>query len=676
MLNEMNMHAMHMDDVKGDNTILKERVKRLEELVQSYAGESRTIDKSNQAIAPDSPSIKTGDLTHDFLTSGVLSGKSEDPSEDHEHYRSLTSWDAILQELDELKLVVNDTTLSTAFPSESREFRKSVHGDGPFFGSPQQTFPVLLSCLPAREHMDSLLAQYFSSYHTIYPIIDPKQFRGQYQSFMSNYDDPAMLALLFSMLALATVNQNPENTTSDGFARYALQALQVSEFVTNFNITTLTTMINMIFYYMRERSQLTFAWIVLGLALQIARALGLHRDPTTFGITGQECQTRRHIWTALLVQDAMAAARYGRTTVIDIDEWDTKPPMSPQDPDAQLFQSIPALFSYAKQQVSINVAKAFKLMFRPRARPSYPMILDMDADIRTTHAALPNYAPAGILPSDRHAADSGIAAQWLYRRYTLFTLAHTLIVIHRPFFIKKSRDFHQSRITCLQEARNLANIAIEMEEHLQHNTMPGLARYAWHVRESAKIAYLPAAILLCVGFYIADRCDFDPLPADAPVATSKEDSALIEQIIDRLQAGTHAHNVIVQLYHKVKVSKIPKASEPATSPVNQPYNEMLNITNNLATGVQCDWNQFMSSASILGSQPYYAEDEAVPFPHPSQPSYNLPYHQMQFADQYADWQPTPTTAASIYAQNIHHNGFANRYQGGQWGLGPTKGEQF
>lgn len=662
IFNDLNAHTMRMDDVKTDNTILKERVKRLEELLQAYARSSD--DSSGSAHAEEqgaeTPVVQNASR-HEFLGLGILSSKSRDDSpEAGQHYKSLTSWDAILHELDELKLAISDSTFDPAYPHDGTDFAKSIHGGGPFFGSPQQSLAALLSYLPLKGQMDLLLSQYFNSYHAIYPIIHPLAFKKQYRSFLLAPDDPATLALLFSMMALSIVNNDPDNVNSDEYARYALQALQVSEFTINFTITTVTALINILFYYMRERAQQTFTWITLGFALQIARALGLHRDPSNFGIVGQECQTRRHIWTALLVQDAMAAARYGRTTVIDIDEWDTKAPIEKSE-NGKLEESLPAMFSYAKRQVSLNIAKAFKSLFRPRARPSYQTILDLEDYFRQTHASLLVYAPDDPMPGAKQPAPAHSAAQWLYSRYSLFTLSHTLIVIHRPFLIKKSRQFHQSRVVCLQAARQIVNVVFGMEAHLKDNTLPGLQHYAWHVRESAKIAYLPAATVLCVGLYIRNQCEFDALPIDAPVASAAEDCMLIELIISKLKVGSHAHSVVVQLYSKVKETKpdMDKDIGYSLAPDLSDYSVPLSIANNLATGGQRDWNHFMSSTGMLDTNSGYSDQHqmgkfAMGAP---QANHDLPQMPARLFDNFG-WVPGYACDFEKQARSGQMNGYA------------------
>lgn len=605
---------MRLDDVKSDNTVLKDRVRRLEELVQFYAGRSLSTstspelgDKSTKKIPLDA-----NEPTQDFLGLGILAGTKVTNGGQKEarlHYKSLTSWDSILRELGELKLAVSDDSFDPAHPNEGEDMQRSIHAAMPFFGSMQQSFRVLYDCLPPRPRMDALLSQYLNSYHAIYPIVHPLAFKRQYQAFLSDPEDAATLSLLFGMMALAIANTDPTDRTSDQYADYALQALQVSEVMTKFTVTTLTALINVIFYYMRERHQQTFTWITLGFALQIARALGLHRDPTHFGITGQKCQTRRHIWTALLVLDAMSAARFGRTTVIDIDEWDTNSPTDLAERSSRITESIPTLFSNAKRQVSLNIAKVFKLLFRPRAHPSYQTILEVEKDVRATHASLPVYAAEDHSVGTKQTAPQHTAAQWFYSRYSQFTLSHTLCVIHRPFLIKKSRDFHHSRIVCLQSARQLANIVFEMQDHLHRNTLSGVQHYAWHVRESCGIAYLPVATILCVGLYIRNHNEFDQLPPDAPVASASDDCILIERIISRLQPGTRPHDVIVQLYDKVQVRNPTETVEPLGSALGFATDtpSLNNITNNLATAGQQDWNHFMSTSGMLGTNAMYPD---------------------------------------------------------------------
>lgn len=597
---ESSVHTMRLEGVNTDNQVLKERIRRLEKIVQSHAykSDSPSITESLSDDNTTQASVASEDESNrETLGPGVLSGNLIEPGGDVKHqgrYKSLTSWDSILRELDEVKVAVNDHAFDPAHPNEGQNLQKSIHSNGPFFAAGQENLSDLFKYLPPQTRMDLLIDQYFQSYHPFYPIIDPVTFRWHYQTFLVTLDDFVMLSQIFGMMALAVVNGDPDDPTSDEYARLALRALQASEFMTKFTVSSVVCMVNIMFFYQRERFQQTFTWIMFGFALQMARALGLHRDPTHFSITGQECQTRRHVWVALLTHDAIHSARYGRTTIIDVEEWDTKAPEESFTVNSAGSCPLPTSYSYTKRVIAISIAKLFRLLFRPRACPSYQMILDVERDLRVIHAGLPQYMKSDLSKS---MSDYKVI-QWLFCRFSPFILAHSMIVIHRPFLLRKSEEFHHSRITCLQAAREMIEIVCEMEN------APGLEQYAWHVRELRNIAYLPAATLLCIGLHIRAHADFTPLPLHAPVADASSDCQLIERILDSLPMESHAYSVIGQLYSQVKS---PSSSRTHVAPENRgslstesPQHRDLTAGDNLVGGPQNEWNIFAANPGAFG----------------------------------------------------------------------------
>lgn len=551
-----------MEDVKSDNQALKERIRRLEDIVQEYArrsdasGSPRTSEDNYRArwSPADRSTSPVG-----FLGPGVPACQSRKPgARAHQdslatqrRYKSLASWDHILRELDELKIAVSESIFDPCQADGGADFGASEFS-GPLFPGVNQSFESVLAQLPPKHRMDTLLSQYLNSYHPFYPVVNPTQFRNQYQTFLASPTDPITLSLLYGMMALAIANGDPRDRTADTYIKLSLQALQISRFTITFNLTTVVCLINIMFFLQRERGQQTFTWILLGSTLQIARALGLHRDPPHFGITGQECQTRRHVWTALLDQDAIHAARYGRTIVIDVDEWDTKAPDQVNEDGGRITDPPQASYAQTKRMVAITIAKVFKLLLRPRARPSYQTVLDVEKDIRASHASFVSTATTISVEEATDDAEQqrrGTSKQqclhWLFARYSPFVMAYTLVVIHRPFMVRKTAEALHSRATCLAASRRMLEIVAEMEAR------PGLEHYAWHVREFANIAHVPSATLLCIGLHIRKNPAFETLTPEQDTVPAEADRRMIEHVLSRLESGSDAHSFLQDLYHSV-----------------------------------------------------------------------------------------------------------------------------
>ena len=77
-------------------------------------------------------------------------------------------------------------------------------------------------------------------------------------------------------------------------------------------------------------------WILLGVAVRIAQAMGMHRDGTLFNLNPQEIQLRRRIWAKLRFLDVRAAEEIGCEPSIREASYDSLLPSNINDNDLTL----------------------------------------------------------------------------------------------------------------------------------------------------------------------------------------------------------------------------------------------------------------------------------------------------------------------------------------------------
>ncbi|KAI9885577.1 MAG: Exosome non-catalytic core component [Watsoniomyces obsoletus] len=83
----------------------------------------------------------------------------------------------------------------------------------------------------------------------------------------------------------------------------------------------------------RRHDETRFTWTLVGLAIRLARALGLHRDGTVFGLSPFDTEMRRRLWWSLCVLDLRAAEDYGSDPTILEQTYDTAMPLNINDED-------------------------------------------------------------------------------------------------------------------------------------------------------------------------------------------------------------------------------------------------------------------------------------------------------------------------------------------------------
>ena len=84
---------------------------------------------------------------------------------------------------------------------------------------------------------------------------------------------------------------------------------------------------------MRSHDRSRSTWTFIGLAVRIARALGLHREGYGEAYSGFDSEMRRRVWWALVVLDTRASEDRGTETMITDGSFDTKMPANINDED-------------------------------------------------------------------------------------------------------------------------------------------------------------------------------------------------------------------------------------------------------------------------------------------------------------------------------------------------------
>ncbi|KAF9730618.1 hypothetical protein PMIN04_010229 [Paraphaeosphaeria minitans] len=72
-------------------------------------------------------------------------------------------------------------------------------------------------------------------------------------------------------------------------------------------------------------------WLQLGTTIHMAQSLGVHRDPSTFGLGPVEIETRRRLWAQICILDSRLAEQLCREPAINPDTFDISLPLSIAD---------------------------------------------------------------------------------------------------------------------------------------------------------------------------------------------------------------------------------------------------------------------------------------------------------------------------------------------------------
>jgi hypothetical protein len=115
--------------------------------------------------------------------------------------------------------------------------------------------------------------------------------------------------------------------------RFAMeQALARAHFLDTQNLDVLAAMV-LFLLCVRRHDTSRYVSSVLGVVLRNARAMGLHRDGTNFGLSPYETEMRRRIWWHICVLDLRSSEDHGYEPEIHDWSYDTKFPSNINDAD-------------------------------------------------------------------------------------------------------------------------------------------------------------------------------------------------------------------------------------------------------------------------------------------------------------------------------------------------------
>jgi hypothetical protein len=175
--------------------------------------------------------------------------------------------------------------------------------------------PEVISVLPDKIQADVLLERYFECVDPVYPMIHRQTFYADYEQFWglsqaeSGHSDAALIAMIFSMLALGTqfVTTSPpkeRQQTAEFYVSAAHQSLRMSSYLSKASVRSIQAMV-LITYFLINDNHASDGWAFAGILIRQAYAMGLHRDPNIVcpSATPFDKQLRRKLWQAVLLQD-------------------------------------------------------------------------------------------------------------------------------------------------------------------------------------------------------------------------------------------------------------------------------------------------------------------------------------------------------------------------------------
>lgn len=193
--------------------------------------------------------------------------------------------------------------------------------------------PKALAAIPWSSEGQTLIDAYFNRVQILVPMLDEPTFRADYLTARRN--DAPWLALLNMVFAMGSIVANKSDDHSHiNFYNRAKDNLGLDSFGSG-HLETLQALALMGGFYLHYINRPNMANAILGAALRMACAMGLHREsiPDQKGSNALVIEQRRRTWWTLFCLDTWASTTLGRPSM---GRWGPgitiQPPQDGQDP--------------------------------------------------------------------------------------------------------------------------------------------------------------------------------------------------------------------------------------------------------------------------------------------------------------------------------------------------------
>ncbi|TGO86872.1 hypothetical protein BPOR_0270g00060 [Botrytis porri] len=362
---------------KSRDAELLKRISHLESLVSridatKLLGEDSHVEDEARSNTPSSgprphrsftsPSHQYNDNIHEI---GFVPGRLDHQfanfikrQETESIYTQDGFWTRLSEEIDGLKQLIENPSDDEDENSGSTATSPASKYDSPsqFVFDSRVTSSNIIIPYPSVDHRDILFDFYFKNVHpmvvtahktTATIMINPTS--ELFDHSTGRHKFKSLEASSFSMyLAAVTSMTNEEclefldEERSILVTRYKTAteiALQESDFLNSVEIVTLQALITYI-AAMRSHDRSRSIWAFIGLAVRLARGIGLHRDG---GNQAFDVEMRRRVWWTLIVLDTRASEDRGTETTITDGSFDTKMPANINDEDISINSTTPAI---------------------------------------------------------------------------------------------------------------------------------------------------------------------------------------------------------------------------------------------------------------------------------------------------------------------------------------------
>ncbi|KAB2575277.1 Regulatory protein GAL4 [Lasiodiplodia theobromae] len=300
-------------------------------------------------------------------------------------------------------------------------------------GSSTGTETDTLAALTRPPELTRLLDDYFAHYHPAYPILHEPTFRAQISGAVAKPRDGSWPLLYHIVLAIGSF-VGASGSGREDIQLYQAARSHLTAAILEKGSLPLVQSLTLMGNYLQKRNKPNAGFNTLGVAVNMALAIGLHREFHPSRTTPFVMELRRRTWWTLFVFESGARLTLGRPPVTltgvtvglptNMHDYELAVDIDLLPPP----QNVPTVTSCLQAQVSLaRIANAAHVKLHSSCSLRPCEVLQFDAEVRNWLASLPPY-----FGSDHEWASSP-------KMILLWRAAHLRIIICRPFLFAAIR---------------------------------------------------------------------------------------------------------------------------------------------------------------------------------------------------------------------------------------------
>ncbi|KAL6718136.1 hypothetical protein ACLMJK_004223 [Lecanora helva] len=494
---------------KATNDDLMQRLGRMEELIEKMKAEGKGIggNKSAEEQGSRSPSMEqiSREISGDSKSQGSpdLAGDGTTRYIGSAFFRSLTT------EVEGLKQTMDDVSDDEDTPESVQSPPDSQTST--LFGSSILQTSELRQLHPNPNHISALCDIYVENVDPMAKVLHMPSFRSLVAHASSNiHDVPSnnyVEALLFSMYYSAVTSltddecmQQFQDSRHRLLARYKTGTETALANANMLSIAETGTLQALVIYLSSARTNddTLYIWILVGIAIRLAHALGLHRENPKANLTPFQVELRRRLWWQIIHLDIRCSEDRGTDPMILDQSFNTKGPLNIHDADMSPRSMEPIVerqeFTTMTKNYVSNIfwSTAVQIGFVPPVREAGNTPPSMSFDLKTSlvdqiEKRLETQVLSYCNPADPLAWCTTVVVRLVMKRLRL-------AIYHPPAHDDRSPS-HQ-----LINRDDVLEIAVQILE-LSHllDSEPAVARWSWHFKTHVQWHALAATLAeLCV----------------------------------------------------------------------------------------------------------------------------------------------------------------------------------